>query len=289
MPIRHLEAIESGDYREMPTPTYAVGFAKAYARSVGEDEAWIGRDVRTRTAAISAERQDYKPYELDDPARVPPRGLALIAGGLAVIVLLAALAWFGTTWFAGGSAPQTAQSDAAAPVGTATPTRPPLVSQPIPAAQAPVVLTALDRVWVRVADGTGKTLFQATMNPNDTYQVPTDANGPKLTVGRPDQLRVTVDGKALPALGSGARPMKDVPIDATSLSQRAAASAATTSASPAVTSTTTPRATPSPVASPSPRPTKKATSASPPKPDNTPAPKPSPSASQTLPPPSGIY
>ena len=60
----------------MPTPTYAIGFAKAYARAVGEDEVTIARDVRARTASISAERQEYQPYELDDPTRVPPPWLA---------------------------------------------------------------------------------------------------------------------------------------------------------------------------------------------------------------------
>src|SRR3546814_18877825 len=33
VPIRHLEAIEQGNYGELPSPTYAIGFAKAYARA----------------------------------------------------------------------------------------------------------------------------------------------------------------------------------------------------------------------------------------------------------------
>ena len=152
VPIRHLEAIESGDYSGMPTPTYAIGFAKAYARAVGEDEVSIARDVRARTAAISAERQEYQPYELDDPTRVPPRGLAIAAALIGAVVLIVALVWLGSAWFSGTQAPQGAEQAAPNPA----PTAPPLVTQPVPAAAGQVTLTALDRVWVRVHDGAGR-------------------------------------------------------------------------------------------------------------------------------------
>ena len=38
VPLRHLEAIEASNYGALPSPTYAVGFVRAYARAVGEDE-----------------------------------------------------------------------------------------------------------------------------------------------------------------------------------------------------------------------------------------------------------
>jgi len=293
VPIRHLEAIESGDYRDMPTPTYAIGFAKAYARAVGEDEAAIGRDVRAKTAAISAERQEYQPYELDDPTRVPPRGLALVAGAIAVVVLIVALIWIGSGWFGSGSEPQAAEQTAAAPA--AAPTAPAAVTQPVPAAANEVTLTALDRVWVRVHDAAGKTLLENTMNPGDTWRVPADADHPELSVGRPDQLRVTLNGTALPPLGSGARPLKDVPIDPAALAARQAAASTEASAAPAA-----------PAATPTPAPSSSATASTAPKPratpsaraTHTPRPRPSksparlevkPSEQPPLPPPTGIY
>src|SRR5690242_6231253 len=148
VPIRHLEAIESGDYSEMPTPTYAIGFAKAYARAVGEDEVGIARDVRGKTAESSAARQNYQPYELDDPTRAPPRGVALVAGAIAAIVLLGAIIWFGTNWFAGGSNEPSSVAEQAVPPPK------PVQSAPVPVIsdRGKVVLTALDRVWVRVHD-----------------------------------------------------------------------------------------------------------------------------------------
>jgi transcriptional regulator with XRE-family HTH domain len=284
VPIRHLEAIESGDYREMPTPTYAIGFAKAYARAVGEDEVGIARDVRARTAAISAERQEYQPYELDDPTRVPPRGLALIAGVIGVVVLIGALIWLGSGLFSGGSQPAASDEIAAAP----TPATTPLVTQPVPAAPTQVTLTALDRVWVRVHDGAGKTLFQNTMNPGDTFAVPADADHPQLTVGRPDQLRISIDGKALAPLGSGAKPLKDVPIDAAALSARAAAAPPAGTATPAAVATpaaTAPSPTPTPRETPKPR----ASRTPKPAPEKTPKPAAEKPAEKPLPAPTGIY
>lgn len=283
VPIRHLQAIESGDYSEMPTPTYAIGFAKAYARAVGEDEVTIARDVRARTASISAERQEYQPYELDDPTRVPPRGLALIAGALALVVLLGALVWLGSGWFGGSSSADTNEIAA-----QQTPVPPPAAATPIPppANGGQVTLTALNRVWVRIHDGGGKTLFENTMNAGDHFDVPAGADHPQLTVGRPDQLRLTLNGTALPPLGSGARPMKDVPIDAAALAAREnSAPAATPTTTPVVsptasaTAASTPAATPKPRAKETPR---AKPSKSPLKLDVQPSPTP-------LPPPTGIY
>jgi cytoskeletal protein RodZ len=35
VPLRHLEAIEASNYGALPSPTYAVGFVRAYARALG--------------------------------------------------------------------------------------------------------------------------------------------------------------------------------------------------------------------------------------------------------------
>jgi hypothetical protein len=250
---------------------------------VGEDEVSIARDVRARTASISAERQEYQPYELDDPTRVPPRGLAIAAALIGAVVLIVALVWLGSAWFS----PQPEAENAIAAAPNPAPAATPLVTQPVPAAAGQVTLTALDRVWVRVHDGAGKTLYQNTMTPGETFTVPADADHPQLTVGRPDQLTVSLDGKALAPLGSGARPLKDVPIDPAALAARPAAAAA-----PVPTPSAAPAAMPTPKATPSPRASEK--------PEAKPKPKPSPSktpekklnlkpSQPPLPPPSGIY
>jgi hypothetical protein len=112
------------------------------------------------------------------------------------------------------------------------------------------VLTANDDVWLRVyeADGTpnGKTLFENTLKPGDHFDVPADAQNPMINIGRPDKLQVTVNGSAVPALGTGKVAIKDVPISAAALLARA---------------TPAPDATPTPAAASTDRPTPRRTAA----------------------------
>ena len=102
VPLRHLQAIEDGDYSGLPTPTYAVGFARAYARTVGVDEVEVAREVRGDSEAnVAARRPEYQPYDIEDIPRTPSRGVMIATILAAVVVLAAALAWY--NWFRGGT------------------------------------------------------------------------------------------------------------------------------------------------------------------------------------------
>ncbi len=258
VPVRQLEAVESGNYGALPSITYSVGFAKAYARAVGLDEAAIARDVRGASdQPATARRTDYEAYEIDEPTRVPTRGLAIGTLIVAVLLLVAGGLYYGTTLFRG---------EEKAP--------PPLVTDSVPAAPAPVaapsptvptgqvVLTATDEVWLKVygkgADGAGKTLYIGTLKAGETFAVPAGATGPLINVGRPDKLQVTVGGTAVAPLGDGRLAIKDVPIDAASLTARGApqAAASRAAAAPATTGESS-----APASRPAPRPTARATQA----------------------------
>ena len=244
IPLRQLEAIENSDYGQLPSITYAVGFAKAYARAVGADEVAIAREVRGINET-SVRRTEYEAYEINDPARVPSRGVAMFGVVVALLLLIGAGVWYGTNWFRGqdNAPPLVVPSDAPPPVAEAT--------APAPVT-GQVVLTANDDVWLRIyePDGTpnGKTLFENTLKPGDHFDIPADAKNPMINVGRPDKLQVTVNGSAVPALGTGKVAIKDVPISAAALLARAAPApdatptpAATTSERPTPRRTTTPK------------------------------------------------
>ncbi|OYY92031.1 MAG: hypothetical protein B7Y45_00625 [Sphingomonas sp. 28-66-16] len=241
VPLRHLEAIEKSDYSGLPSPTYSVGFAKAYARAVGVDEVVVGREVRGHADATHR-APDYQPYEMKDPKRLPPQGLAVAAGAVTLIVLLAIGLWYGTTLFRG---------DGSEPVAVAAPAElapPPVTTPPPPPVPVggQVTLTAGDTVWLRVYDRSGKTLFQDEMKPGERYDVPADADHPMINVGRPDQIQVTVNGSTVPPLGDGKRAIKDVEVSAAALLARGSTAAAPTPAAPSA--ATPPSAAPSPVA-----------------------------------------
>ena len=220
IPQRHLEAIEADDFNALPSTTYSVGFARAYARVVGADEVAIAAAVRSQLDGAMRARHDYQAFEPADPARVPPRGLAWTVGLIAVLVLAAYGIWR-TNWL---SAPESAApaTVAASEPGPNAPqaSAPATPAAPAIAANAPVVITAADTVWVRINDAAGKRIFEKEMTAGEVFTVPADAAGPTITTGRPNMLAVTVGGVAVPPLGEPEKRIRDVPIGAEALRAR---------------------------------------------------------------------
>ena len=236
VPLRQLEAIEKDDYSGLPSVTYAVGFAKAYARAVGADEVAIARDVRGASDQ-TVQRTNYEMYEIDDPKRTPTGGVVVGSIVVVVLLLIAVGLWYGTNLFRG-------DDGAAMPVAENGVQPAAVIDVPAPVAptSGQVVLTATDEVWMRVYDAAGKTLFQDTLKPGERYEVPSDANGPMINVGRPDKLSVTLNGSALPALGDGRLAIKDVGISAAALTGRGAGTAPTPAPAAAPAASTAPAA-----------------------------------------------
>ncbi|WBH17340.1 helix-turn-helix domain-containing protein [Sphingomonas radiodurans] len=215
VPLRHLEAIEGSNYSLLPSPTYAVGFVRAYARAVGEDEVVMARDARVEALKTPREKPQYQPYEIADPTRVPSRGLVIAAAGLGLAIVVLAILWFATGLIRSeGSAPDVTPSVAVA-VPAAQPSAAPALS-----ATGQVTLTATDEVWARVYDAANETLYLGTMKPGERFDVPPGANNPMINVGRPDKLQVTLNGSMLPPLGTGERAIKDVPVGAAALAAK---------------------------------------------------------------------
>ncbi|WP_174285069.1 helix-turn-helix domain-containing protein [Sphingomonas bacterium] len=227
IPLRHLVAIEQGDYSALPSPTYAVGFAKGYARAIGADEVAVAHAVRAEVDRAGPRVPEYIPYEAPDPARVPSRGIAIVGLGLALAILILGSLWYGTSLFSGGG------TDYGLPLGGPKPgtkiVTPIAAPKPTPAAPTggQVVLTASDDVWMRVYDADNKTLYLGTMKPGEAFTVPAAAKDPMINVGRPDKLTVTLDGKAVPPLGTGEHAIKDVKVGGTAIAARLTGGATT--------------------------------------------------------------
>jgi cytoskeleton protein RodZ len=201
IPQRHLEAIESSNYTGLPSITYAMGFAKSYARAVGADEVEIARLLRAELGSYPERAAPTPSYEMDDPTRVPPRGIAMAGAIVALLVLIGVGLWYGTNLFRGtppAEAVATAETNtAAAATNTAAP-----AAAPAPTG-GQVTLVAQDTVWLRVNDGAGKRLFEKEMAAGERYDVPMDAQDPRVRTGRPDRIQVLINGSNVPPLGTG--------------------------------------------------------------------------------------
>ena len=221
--LRHVEALEAGDYAALPGRPYALGFARGYARSVGLDGAAIADAVRAELAG-SSPRQELRvlhKFEVGDPAKTPSRLVVWLAVAL-VIAILGMGAVFWRSYYAPAVAlPSLASAEEPRPTEVPDPKSQTASPAPAPVVAGAVVFTALDEgIWVKFYDGQGKQLMQKQLAKGESYTVPADAVAPRLWTGRPDALAITIGGQAISRLAETEKVMKDVPIDATSLRAR---------------------------------------------------------------------
>lgn len=224
IPLRHLEAIEAGDFGQLPSRTYAIGFSRTYAREVGLNEREVLDQVRTDLA----EEEPHRParpdrFEPGDPARVPSRGLAWLSL-VAVVLLVVGAFTFYRTYFSPGLGPAPLTEETPAQVAQSRPNS--AASQgtrAVVAPSGPVVFTSLmDGTWVKFYDGTGERLYEAQMAKGESFTVPADAQNPQVWTGRPYALAITVGGRQVPKLSEEDTVVKDVSITPEALMSREA-------------------------------------------------------------------
>jgi len=249
IPQRHLEAIEKSNYASLPSITYALGFAKAYARAVDVDEVAIARELRGELSTTYEPRSaPAQVYDFDGPRRSAPGGLVWAMLVVALLVAVGAGLYYGTNLFR-GSAPE-AEGLVIPPEETPTPEP---GNDSVAAGGGQVTLIALDTVWLRVTDGTGKMLFEKEMHAGERYDVPAGADHPRARIARPDKIQVTLNGSNVAPLGDGSAPV-DAEISADALSARGQPGAAPVASATPAAATTTPSTTTRPRPRPTPRP-----------------------------------
>lgn len=218
IPVRHLQHIEDGEWDALPAPTYSVGFARSYANAIGLNGNEIGAELRQQ---IGSPRPTYEApashYEPADPARVPPRSLALVAGGIAVLLIAAYLIWRSLS--VESVDPEVSVTE---PPPAAAPAQNQPEAQQAAAATGPVVLTATDEAWVRIYEGNGgASIFEGVMKAGQRFEVPATAQAPQIRTGRPQALRVTVGATEIPPLGQPEQTISNVSLRAPDLAARA--------------------------------------------------------------------
>ncbi len=221
IPLRHLHAIEEERWDALPSITYSVGFARAYGNAVGLDGAAIGRELRDQLGGTRVSVAVPEFYEPADPARVPPRGLAVIAATIAIVLVVGYLVWRSSLADEQPSPPAAQPAPVAAPVQQPAPSP---AAAPV-ALAGQVTLVASEPVWLRVSDGAGAALFQGTLNAGQRYDVPATAANPVVRTGRPQVLRVVVGGREIGPLDNRERTVANVSLRPADLQARAQAPA----------------------------------------------------------------
>ena len=133
---RYLSALEEGRTRDLPGPTYALGFVRSYAQSLGLDAEELTRRFRDGAGAAAKQRTD-----LVFPEPVPKRGVP--AGAVILIGAVLAIGSYVAWWQWSGSGDRSVDQVQAPPrrleeaAGTAprpaAPVLPPTLGQVVPA------------------------------------------------------------------------------------------------------------------------------------------------------------
>jgi hypothetical protein len=223
IPVRHLEHIEREEWDALPAITYSVGFARSYANVVDLDGAQIGAEVRQQLGGARQGNLAAAPYyEPADPARVPPRSIAIAAAVIAILLVVAYLVWRSSLVDDDSPADVAITRSEAPAAGNPAAPGPARPTVPAPAAtNGPVVLTAAEDVWLRIDQaGGGAPLYMGTLKAGQSYQVPAGAQAPKIRTARANVLKVSVGGTPVAPLGPPETTISNVSLTAADLLAR---------------------------------------------------------------------
>lgn len=223
VPLRHLRAIEDGSHEGLPALTYALGFVKAFARAVDVDPELAAAQFRQEFhGATAAPAPSVLAPDLERRAPSP----LLVGGSVAVVVaVIAGLSAWSSGLFDPPAAvadvePTTEVAAAAAPAVTVAPAP---VPAPAAVATGPVVLTAREEVWVRIADPAAPQSFKTgTLAAGESLTLPPDQPGLKLWTGKAGALLVSVGGRELPPMGGPIERLRGISLAAADLVARSA-------------------------------------------------------------------
>lgn len=217
-----LAQIEADDHEKLPALTYALGFVKAYARTVGIDpeEAAARYRRESHKGDPVPTMHDLQPLE---EQRLPSRRLAWLSAVLVLLALLGFWAW-GAGWLTPVNPPRP-ETPANAPAAVpAEPSAQPAPGAPPPAdPNAQVTLTAKEEVWVRISEGK-ENFFMGTMKPAQTLTLPPGRTW-VLRTGRAGALEVKLGNRVLPPLGGPAETVRSLSLKPEDLLAKSASAA----------------------------------------------------------------
>lgn len=213
IPKRHLATIEADEIEGLPALPYTLGFVRSFARHVGLDAELAATEYRARLNAAPSRRYIApEPYEPADPARVPPKWLAIVAVVVALLIAGGYAVW--RNGESDGAQIAATATDLPPETGSGTATTPPVA---VPTNAGLVTVTATAPVWVSISERNGPKLFEREMAIGQTFEVPAAAVDPRLRTGRPQALSIKVGDTVIAPVGQPDRLLSDQSLKAAAL------------------------------------------------------------------------
>ncbi|HNS44599.1 MAG TPA: DUF4115 domain-containing protein [Alphaproteobacteria bacterium] len=227
----YLEAIEEGQLEKLPGRIYALGFIRTYAEHLGLD----GEKIVQLLKRQSGEKVEHKPLgstlPVDEDHSVPE----LKTIGILVVMIVAGLTLY-TLYLTSDhrqrevpsvpadlkeqvtllNKPQIAspqkEEESTTPESAAEQQRPTSDTEAAPPVH-PIVLQAVDHVWLEIKNAEGKTIFSRVISAGEEYWVPEGKKGLVMTLGNAGGLQIVVDGEKLPILGAKGKVIRGLPLN----------------------------------------------------------------------------
>lgn len=199
----YLEALEMSDFERLPGQVYVTGFVKVYSDYLDLDSAKMTALLKSQTGHKISRPVNIFPVTSEDQ-RVPNLTVTI---GSALLLFVILLGWkLGSAHYKNDEIPalpkELAQQMTAPqkPVETAKPQAATAdeASKPKP---HPVVLKAVQDVWLEIRDNTGQPIFSRVLKQGEEYWVPEQAVNYKMTTGNAGGLDVIVEGDAIQTMG----------------------------------------------------------------------------------------
>jgi len=226
---RHIVNIEAGNFDALPGRTYAVGFSRTLAKTVGLNQddvvAMVGEELALEEEGRrSAAAGSGGTFEPGDPNRAP--GGRLVWFSLFAVVILLVGIFFAARVLFNPAAElpaliedeETVEQEASATEGE----NPDGPAAPVDTS-GQIVFTAEGEVWVRFTDAQNRVLTEQTLTEGDSYIIPADTVGPQVTTARPDLLAITIGGQSVARLSEEMETLQNVEVSAQALMAREAA------------------------------------------------------------------
>jgi cytoskeleton protein RodZ len=215
-----LTAIEEGSFSQCGGTVYAKGHIRSIAHVLGIDPEPLVADLATGSGEVPPQISLIASSPLGAPdallrggmrRRPPWTAVGMSAAGVVAILAVASyLAGQG-----GGSAPSPAKAPSIIPsaVAATTTAAPPSGARPSPATTSPTpdgvnvtVQITGDSSWVGMYDqGSNRLAFQGVLAAG-TSKVFTSAQSVHLTIGKPEAVKVLVNGRSLGSPGTAGKP-----------------------------------------------------------------------------------
>lgn len=211
VPVRKLEALEAGRYKDLPDMTFARALAASACRHLKVDPLPVLEQIplATRYALSDSDQGIQAPFPVASGATNPVGWLARPALWAVAALLLAALVWLFLPDIAPRPQTRAADSAAALPVPAAADVaRPPSLPAPAhdaAAAAVPVAaavhsepgllsIRATGASWVQVLNAGGSVLIERTLEPGEVVDFST-VPPYSVVLGRADAVQVLVRGQ----------------------------------------------------------------------------------------------